>query len=87
MTLFVKYNWFTSREFIARSVVPQRSILGPFLFKLYTNDVVNNLRVNYLLHADNLKLYSMIESQLESSVLQDALDRIKSWSGGSNLVL
>lgn len=69
----------SSREFIARSGVPQGSIWGSLFFNLYLNDIIKKHSVNYLLYVDYFKLYSVINSQLECSVLQDALLRVNSW--------
>jgi len=43
------------------SGVPQGSVLGPILFLLYVNDIVDicsGLSVSCKLYADNVKLYS-----------------------------
>ena len=43
------------------SGVPQGSLIGPTLFLLFVNDVINifdNLAVSFKLYADDIKLYS-----------------------------
>ena len=46
-----------SRPSVATSDVPQRSVLGPLLFILYMNDLVDYLQNSHVyLYADNLKL-------------------------------
>ena len=66
------------------SGVPQGSVLGPILFILFVNDIdtVCHSSTKLKLYADDLKLYSVVESV--SSVgccdLQKSLDNVSHWA-------
>ena len=66
------------------SGVPQGSVLGPILFILFVNDIdtVCHSSSKLMLYADDLKLYSVVESV--SSVggcdLQKSLDNVSHWA-------
>ena len=64
------------------SGVIQGSCLGPLLFLVYINDLsqVFSGEVKCKLFADDVKLYSEIHSSSDCFKLQEALDKIASWS-------
>lgn len=84
---FVSYNGYRSVEYPALSGVPQGSILGPLLFNIYVNDIVDELDVDCLMYADDLKIYSRIQSIYDCERLQQNLLKIHSWSLNNDLLL
>ena len=50
------------------SGVPQGSVLGPILFLIYINSIASQLKSNYKLFADDLKIYSCTDSNGRSDV-------------------
>lgn len=63
------------------SGVPQGFHLGPLLFCVYINDLVNELKfVKILLYADDVKLYSIVGSDADALLVQQDLDTLLEWS-------
>lgn len=74
------YNGFKSNTFIQTSGVPQGSILGPLLFNLYINDLsMCATHSEYLLYADDLKIYKTILTYADCELLQKDLTNINKW--------
>lgn len=76
----VKIKNYMSAEVSVTSGVPQGSHLAPLLFNLFVNDlnsVINNSK--FLLYADDLKIYRIIESLCDCEKLQEDLDRLEKW--------
>ena len=62
------------------SGVPQGSVLGPVLFKVYVNDLPNVLESNCLMYADDLKIWMKIRSDGDVYIFQHSLDVLHAWS-------
>lgn len=68
------------------SGVPQGSILGPLLFNLFINDIYQCFQYsNFLLYADDLKVFSKIESSIDIKRLQSDLDNLFYWCNNNHL--
>ena len=60
--------------------VPQGSILGPLLFNLYINDLVNTVQSNMILYADDSVVFVAADSLEEAGhILQNDLLNIGTW--------
>jgi len=64
------------------SGVVQGSCLGPLLFLLFINDITKifGQQITTKLYADDLKLYTVIDSQHDIEQLQHCLDSLCAWS-------
>jgi ribonuclease P/MRP protein subunit RPP40 len=64
------------------SGVIQGSCLGPLLFVLYVNDIVNVFANGVMckLYADDIKMYTVIKADIDCSTFQSNLDRLQQWS-------
>ena len=61
------------------SGVPQGSDLGPILFLIFINDLLDNIKSSVCLFADDCVLYRNIHSLQDCLILQEDLDSLGLW--------
>lgn len=75
-----------SSAFSNSSGVPQGSVLGPLLFVVYINDIVNYLPdACKLLYADDLKIFLPVNNLADCHTLQNSLLDFNSWCARNHL--
>jgi len=62
------------------SGVPQGSVLGPILFLIYINDIVDNLSCTAYLFADDMKLFKGITKDADMAHLQSDICAVDAWT-------
>ena len=60
--------------------IPQGSVLGPVLFLLYVNDLPDTVTSNVYIFADNTKIYRPMTCHENTTILQNNVDCLQSWS-------
>ena len=63
-----------------KSVIPQGSVHGPVLFLLYVNDLPDAVASDVYMSADDTKIYRPMTSHEDTTILQNDLDCLQSWS-------
>ncbi|KAJ3660858.1 hypothetical protein Zmor_005287 [Zophobas morio] len=76
---YVHFNGFTSYEYVSKSGVPQGSNLGPLLFNIFINDLVNSFTCKTLAYADDLKLFHSIVHDEDMLLLQENVNILFNW--------
>lgn len=83
---YVVVNNFKSDYYIATSGVPQGSNLGPLLFLLFINDIVNCVQNSQiLLFADDIKIFTEVRCDQDCVELQNDINNLCSWSERNHL--
>lgn len=79
---------FISREIEVTSGVPQGSHLGPLLFNIFINDIKSEIiHCQFLLFADDLKIFNVVNSSLDCEKIQQDLNNITAWCSRNHLNL
>lgn len=78
-TQLVTIKGFSSSPMPVYSGVPQGSHLGPLLFVIFINDLVDRLSCPSLLYADDLKIYTKVEVPQQCIALQNDLNTVSDW--------
>ena len=65
---------------LVRSGVPQGSVLGLLLFLLYVNELPTWIRSSIAMFADDTKIWRKISKVENARLLQDDLDKIRTWT-------
>ena len=76
----VTVNGERSESAKVHSGIPQGTVLGPVLFVLYINDILNNVKSDGLLFADDTKIFTKISSKEDALVLQSDILSLEEWS-------
>ena len=79
-TQHVVINGTKSKQAPVISGIPQGTVLGPLLFVLYINDLLDDITSQGLLYADDSKIFRQISSQKDSEELQKDTKTLEDWS-------
>ena len=85
----VEYNGCISDKLLIKALVPQGSVLGPFLFSIYINDLPTSTTLfNMIMYADDTTLYCDIKNVPNyENVLNVELCKITNWLAANKLSL
>ena len=81
----VRVNTDLSSQRRVCSGVPQGSVLGPLLFIVYINDLLERIQSPCLMYADDIKIWREIRTEDDPEILQQDLDCLMSWSASWHL--
>ena len=62
------------------SGIPQGTVLGPLLFVVYINDLLDNISSNGLMYADDTKIFREISSRADAEALQLDIQKLEEWT-------
>lgn len=87
-TQYIEIKGIRSEIINVLSGVPQGSHLGPLLFLVFVNDLTFLIKsCSMLLFADDLKLYAVVESLYDTTLIQRDLDTVYRWCCANKLFL
>lgn len=78
-SLQVRVNGYISDKYNITSGVPQGSHLRPILFIISNNDIGEKFKSEYLLYADDLKIFRMINGDEDMNSLHYDIDELHNW--------
>ena len=70
---------FSPAQYVS-SGVPQGSVLGPLLFLLYVNDIVESNESHIVMFADDIKIWRGLRTVHDTSILQNDINKLQLWS-------
>jgi len=76
----VKVNGISSVEAAVTSGIPQGTVLGPLLFVIYINDLLDNVKSNGLLFADDTKIFKEITGKDDALSMQYDINSMEKWT-------
>lgn len=76
-----------SEPIFVTSGVPQGSHLGPLLFVIFINDLIDTLSCPCLLYADDLKVFTTVSNSSDASRLQSDLNTLSDWCARNHMRL
>lgn len=84
----VKVGSNRSRLIMVSSVVPHGYHCSPLLFNIFINDIIECFKhCEFLMFADDLKLYRPIYSSNDQAFIRNDLDNLVKWCDHNNLQL
>ena len=88
---YVFLNNESSSKGLVRNGVPQGSVLGPFLFCIFINDLllhISNDKFSNDLFADDSSLHTQGKNiQLVETSLQGSLNEVADWCGSNSMII
>ena len=79
-THLVKVNGVSSETHAVISGIPQGSVLGPILFIVYINDILDKIKSDGFLFADDTKIFRSITCKEDAVALQSDISVLEEWS-------
>ena len=70
-------RWYTAPVI---SGIPQGTCLGPLLFVIFINDLLDEIESDGLMFADDTKKFRKILSEYDSCTLQSDINKLEGWS-------
>lgn len=85
----VRVDGVLSQAFPAPSGVPQGGSLSPLLYSIFVLDISHYIpkSIDYLLYADDIKLFGPVRDEKEKLVLQAGIDGIAKWCVENHMIV